>query len=56
MQKLKPLYYRLADGKKKVNCYRINIAKKEIEQAGFDEDTKIEIEVKENEIILKKGD
>lgn len=56
MQKLKPLYYRLADGKKKVNCYRINIAKKEIEQVGFDENTKIEIEVRDNEIVLKRSD
>ena len=56
MQKLKPLYYKLADGQKKVNCYRINIAKKEVDQAGFDENTKIKIEVRDNEIVLKKGD
>lgn len=56
MQKLKPLYYKLADGKKKVNCYRINIAKKEVNQVGFDEDTKIIVESRDKEIVLKKGE
>ena len=56
MQKLKPLYYKLSDGKKKVNCYRINISKNEVNQAGFDENTKIKVEVKENEITLKRDE
>ena len=56
LQKLKPLYYRLADGKKKVNCYRVNVKKADVNKAGFDEDTNIEIEVREDEIVLKKGE
>ena len=56
VQKLKPIYYKLSDGERKVNCYRINIAKSEAGEAGFDENTKIKIETEKDKIILKKGE
>jgi len=45
-----------ASGEKKVNCYKINISKRYLEQAGIKENDDLEIHVHGNKlIIMKKG-
>lgn len=46
--------YYTASGEAKVNCYKLAIAKKYLQEAGIDEKDDLEIYVKENKIIIKK--
>ena len=46
--------YFTASGEAKVNCYKLAIAKKYLEEAGIDEKDDLEIYVEENKIIIKK--
>ena len=46
--------YFTASGEAKVNCYKLAIGKKYIEEAGIDEKDDLEIYVEGNKIIIKK--
>lgn len=41
-------------GESKVNCYKINISKKYLEESGIKEDDDLIIYVEEDKIIIKK--
>lgn len=46
--------YFTASGEAKVNCYKLAISKKYIEEAGIDEKDDLKIYVEGNKIIIKK--
>lgn len=46
--------YYTASGVAKVNCYKINISKKYLEEAGIDEKDELEVYVEGNKIIIRK--
>lgn len=43
-----------ASGEKKVNCYKLNISKKYIQDAGIHEDDDLEVYTEGKKIIIKK--
>lgn len=48
--------YLNASGEKKVNCYKLNISKKHLQDAGINEDDDLEVYVEGNKIVvIKKG-
>lgn len=46
--------YFTASGEAKVNCYKLAIAKKYIQEAGIDEKDDLEVYVEGNKIIIRK--
>lgn len=54
MAKLQKQYYYLRNGGKEINCYHIVITKKMAEDVGFTPEDELKIEVKGNEIIIRK--
>ena len=54
MKKLQKQYYYSSDGIKKINCYKLNIPKILINQAGFQDNDEINIRVEDNKIIIEK--
>ena len=46
--------YLNASGEKKVNCYKINISKKYLEEAGIKEDDDLVMYVQGDKIVVKK--
>ena len=52
--KLVPQKYYTASGVTKVNCYKINISKKYLEEAGINEKDDLKINVEGNKIIITK--
>lgn len=50
---VKQKYY-TATGEAKVNCYKLAIAKKYIQEAGIDEKDELEVYTEENKIIIRK--
>ena len=46
--------YFTASGEAKLNCYKITIAKKFIQEAGIDEKDDLEVYVEGNKIIIRK--
>lgn len=56
MQKIQQQRYRTLSGEIKVNCYKITLSKEVIKQAGFDEETKLEVRAKNGKIIIEKGE
>lgn len=55
MKLVKQKYY-TASGEAKVNCYKLAIAKKYLQEAEIDEKDDLEVYVEENKIIIKKKD
>lgn len=53
MAKLNPMYYYTSKGEKKLNCYNIPVPKELVERAKL-ENSDIELEVKNDTIIIKK--
>ena len=53
--KLIPQKYYIASGQAKVNCYKLNISKKHLEEAGINEKDDLKVYVEENKIIIKKN-
>jgi len=54
MAKLTPKYEYRRDGTKNVKGYLISLPKLELEKNGFNANSDIKFEIKENEIIIKK--
>lgn len=54
MAKLQKQYYYLRNGGKEINCYHIVITKKMAEDVGFTPEDELKVEVKGNEIIIRK--
>lgn len=50
----KQMYYSVSRGEKKVNCYKLNIPKKIVEQTNFRDGDELKITVKDNKIIVEK--
>ena len=50
----KQMYYSASKGEKKINCYKINIPKRIIEQVNFKDGDELIFIVKNNELIIKK--
>lgn len=48
--------YYTATGEAKVNCYKLAIAKKHLEEAGIDEKDDLEAYVEGNKIVIRKKD
>ena len=46
--------YYTASGETKVNCYKLAISKKYLEEAGIDEKDDLEVFVEGNKIIIRK--
>lgn len=46
--------YYTASGEAKVNCYKLAISKKHLEEAGIDEKDDLEAYVEKNKIIIRK--
>ena len=46
--------YYTASGVAKVNCYKLNISKKHLEEAGIDEKDDLEVYTEGNKIIIRK--
>ena len=46
--------YYTASGEAKINCYKLAISKKYLEEAGIDEKDDLEVFVEENKIIIRK--
>ena len=46
--------YYTASGEAKVNCYKLAISKKHLEDAGIDEKDELEVYVEGNKIIIRK--
>lgn len=46
--------YYTASGEVKVNCYKLAISKKHLEEAGIDEKDDLEVFVEGNKIIIRK--
>jgi len=46
--------YYTASGEAKVNCYKLAISKKYLEEAGIDEKDDLEVFVEGNKIIIRK--
>lgn len=44
------------NGEQKVCCFHINLAKSVLKEAGLDKQEYINIEVKDNKIIISKGE
>ena len=55
MPKLVKNYYYGKGGEKKLNCYLIHISKLLIQQANIDDSKNLKIYVKDNKIIIEKG-
>ena len=53
MRLVKQKYY-TASGEEKVNCYKLNISKKYLEEAGIDEKDDLEVYTEDNKIIIRK--
>ena len=54
MLKLGKFYYYNKNGEKNINCYYVNLKKKDIEKAGITESDKLEIQVEQGRIIIIK--
>lgn len=54
--KLTKQNYYTAKGESKVNCYKLAVSKKYLEQAGINENDDLEIYVEGNKIIVKRKD
>lgn len=54
MAKLTPKYEYRKDGTKNIKGYLISIPKLELEKNGFNANSDIKFEIKENEIIIKR--
>ena len=55
MKLVKQKYFN-ASGEEKVNCYKLNISKKYLQDAGINEDDDLEVYVEGNKIVvIKKG-
>jgi len=52
--KLAKQYYYSANGEKKINCYKINLSKEIIKEAGISEEDNIQIYVEKSKIIIEK--
>lgn len=46
--------YYTSSGVAKVNCYKLNISKKHLEEAGIDEKDDLEVYTEGNKIIIRK--
>ena len=46
--------YYTASGEAKVNCYKLTISKKHLEEAGIDEKDDLEVYTEGNKIIIRK--
>lgn len=46
--------YYTASGEAKVNCYKLAIAKKYLQEAGIDEKDEVEVYAEGNKIIIRK--
>ena len=46
--------YYTASGEAKINCYKLAISKKHLEDAGIDEKDELEVYVEGNKIIIRK--
>lgn len=46
--------YYTASGEAKINCYKLAISKKYLEEAGIDEKDDLEVFVEGNKIIIRK--
>lgn len=46
--------YYTASGEAKVNCYKLAISKKHLEEAGIEETDDLEVYVEGNKIIIRK--
>ncbi len=53
MKLVKQKYYN-ASGEEKVNCYKLNISKKYLQDAGIKENDDLEVYVEGNKIIIRK--
>lgn len=53
MKLVKQKYYN-ASGEEKINCYKLNISKKYLQDAGIDENDDLEVFVEGNKIVIKK--
>lgn len=53
MKLVKQKYYN-ASGEEKVNCYKLNISKKYLHDAGIKENDDLEVYVEGNKIIIRK--
>lgn len=47
--------YYTASGVAKINCYKLNISKKHLDEAGINEKDDLKVYVEENKIIIKKN-
>lgn len=56
MQKIQQQRYRTINGEIKVNCYKITLSKEVVKQAGFNEETKLEVRAENGKIIVEKGE
>ena len=54
MAKLIKNNYRTITGDIKVNCYKVNIPRKIIEESGMDPNKEIEIKIEKNKIIIEE--
>ena len=50
----KQMYYSVSKGEKKINCYKLNIPKKIVEQTNFKDGDELKISVKDNKIVIEK--
>lgn len=51
----KQMYYK-ANGEKKINCYKVALSKEVVRQAGFNEETKLEVRAENGKIIIENGE
>lgn len=56
MQKIQQQRYRTINGEIKINCYKITLSKEVVKQAGFDEQTKLNVRAENGKIIVEKGE
>ena len=56
MQKIQQQRYRTINGEIRVNCYKITLSKEVVRQAGFNEETKLEVRAENGKIIIENGE
>ena len=56
MQKIQQQRYKTMSGEIKVNCYKITLSKEVVRQAGFNEETKLEVRAENGKIIIENGE
>ena len=56
MQKIQQQRYKTMSGDIKVNCYKITLSKEVVRQAGFNEETKLEVRAENGKIIIENGE